>query len=76
MLRSDRCLPERLAGNATSKKPTVKPMTCRLFAKRCFPSVFFIFSVHTAGYVGFRPLKQQLHKWLIIVGWVEVQNPT
>jgi hypothetical protein len=32
--------------------------------------------VHTAGFVGFRPKKKQLHKWLIIVGWVEVRNPT
>ena len=37
------CLSERPAECATSKKTTAKPMTCRLFAKRCFPSVFFIF---------------------------------
>ncbi|MEE4111501.1 MAG: hypothetical protein V2I40_01720 [Desulfobacteraceae bacterium] len=48
--------PKAPPGFAASKKTTAKPMTCKLLAKRCFPSVFFIFfSVHTAGILGFRP---------------------
>jgi hypothetical protein len=35
--------PKDLPGDTTRKKTTTKPMAYRLFAKRCFPSVFFIF---------------------------------
>ena len=34
--------PKDLPGDATRKKATAKPMACRLFAKRCILSVFFI----------------------------------
>ena len=35
--------PKDLPGDAASKKTTVKPMACKLFAKGCFLSVIFIF---------------------------------
>jgi hypothetical protein len=56
MLRSDRCLPERPAGECHQQKDERQADDLQAFRDTLFSvSVLHFFSVHTAGSAGFRP---------------------